>query len=261
MTPGLTGGAPIRHAEPVMGTVVSFAVHPGGLTPNAAAAALASACRILHQADATFSTYDPESPISRLRRGDAALAELPSDVAAVLALCEYAKEVSAGWFDPWAMPGGVDPTGLVKGWAAERSLAELVRGGVHAAMVNAAGDLVVHGRPPGHPGWRIGVRHPWRDDALACIIEADAAVATSGSYERRAHLIDPKSGRPRTGAASATVTGSSLPLADALATALAIAGPDAIRLVTELAGYNAYVIDLDGGEHASDGIRFASAPR
>ena len=28
--------------------------------------------------------------------------------------------MSGGWFDPWAMPGGVDPTGLVKGWAVDR---------------------------------------------------------------------------------------------------------------------------------------------
>ncbi|HET8980896.1 MAG TPA: FAD:protein FMN transferase [Solirubrobacteraceae bacterium] len=259
MTAGVAGGAPISHAEPVMGTVVSFVVHPGDLGAAAAAAAVARACQILHEADAIFSTYRPDSPVSRLRRGEAALAELPSDVAAVLELCEHAKEVSAGWFDPWAMPGGVDPTGLVKGWAAERALAELVGAGVLAAMVNAAGDLVVHGQPPGQSAWRIGIRHPWRGDALACIIEADAAVATSGSYERGAHLIDPKIGQPRTRAASATVTGPSLALADALATALAVAGPRGIELVVALAGYDAYVIDMDGGEHTSAGIRVASA--
>jgi hypothetical protein len=34
--------------------------------------------------------------------------------------CEAAREASDGWFDPWAMPGGYDPTGLVKGWAVDQ---------------------------------------------------------------------------------------------------------------------------------------------
>ncbi len=261
MSGGSAGDGPIAHAERVMGTVVSFSVYPGELRRETVRAAVAAACRVLHDADATFSTYRSESPISRLRRGEVELSELGPEVKAVLDLCELARGATNGWFDPWAMPGGVDPSGLVKGWAGERALAELLRAGVRDAMVNAAGDLVVHGRPAGEASWRIGIRHPWRGDALACIIEADAAVATSGAYERGAHLIDPVSGRPRTRVASATVIGPSLALADALATALAVAGADAIGLVTGISGYDAYVIDPDGCEHASDGVRFAPAVR
>lgn len=242
-----------------MGTVVSFVVYPGVPGRDAAAAALVRACRSLHEADAVFSTYVSDSPISRLRRGEAELAELPGEVATVLELCQRAKEASGGWFDPWAMPGGVDPTGLVKGWAAERALRELVLAEVTGAMVNAAGDLMVHGCPDEAPSWRIGIAHPWRRDALACVIEADAAVATSGTYERGAHLIDPRSGRPAARAASATVTGPSLAIADALATALAVAGGEAMQLVTNVDGYDAYLICTDGTEHASEGIRFAPA--
>ena len=38
--------------------------------------------------------------------------------------CQRAKNLTAGWFDPWAMPGGIDPTGYVKGWAAQLALDE-----------------------------------------------------------------------------------------------------------------------------------------
>ena len=257
MTAGVSQSRTIGHTEKVMGTVVSFVVDPGALGDDAVHSALARACRVLHEADETFSTWKPQSPVSRLRRGEATIAELPTEVATVLGLCEHAKAVSRGWFDPWAMPGGVDPTGLVKGWAAERALAELVQSGVPAAMVNAGGDLAVHGRPSPEESWRVGIRHPWRVDALACVIEADAAVATSGAYERGEHLLDPHSGKPITRAASATVTGPSLAIADALATALVVAGADEIGLVTALAGYDAYVIGPDGSELASNGIRFA----
>ncbi len=260
MTVGVSHGRTIGHAETVMGTVVSFVVHPGELSDAAVRSALARACQTLHEADDTFSTWKPQSPVSRLRRGDATLDEMPTDVAAVLRLCERAKAASRGWFDPWAMPAGVDPTGLVKGWAAEQALDELVRSGVQAAMVNAAGDLVVHGQPtPGEP-WRVGIRHPWRAEALACVIEADAAVATSGAYERGEHLIDPGSGKPLHRAASATVTGPSLAMADALATGLVVAGVGEIGFVNGLDGYDAYVIGPDGSELASDGIRFAVLP-
>jgi thiamine biosynthesis lipoprotein len=257
MTAGVSRSRTIGHAETVMGTVVSFVVHPGALSDAAVHSALARACRTLHEADETFSTWKPQSPVSRLRRGEATVEELPTDVATVLGICERAKAASRGWFDPWAMPGGVDPTGLVKGWAAERALAELVQAGVPAAMVNAGGDLTVHDRPSPAEPWRVGIRHPWRVDALACVIEADAAVATSGAYERGEHLIDPHSGKPITMAASATVTGPSLAIADALATALVVAGADEIGFVTALAGYDAYVISPDGSELASNGIRFA----
>ncbi len=259
MTAGVSAGRTIGHAENVMGTVVSFVVHPGVLSDAVTHAALARACRTLHEADETFSTWKPQSPVSRLRRGEASIAELPAEVATVLGLCKRATAASQGWFDPWAMPGGVDPTGLVKGWAAGRALDELVQAGMPAAMVNAGGDLAVHGRPSAAERWRVGIRHPWRVDALACIIEADAAVATSGAYERGEHLIDPHTGKPITMAASATVTGPSLAMADALATALVIAGADEIGFVTALAGYDAYVISPDGTELASDGIRFAQS--
>ena len=154
------------------------------------------------------------------------------------------------------MPGGLDPTGLVKGWAAEQALHILASAGVEAAMVNAGGDIALLGRPPGG-SFRVGIRHPWRPDALACVLHADAAVATSGCYERGRHLVDPKGGRLATGTASATVTGPSLALADALATALAVGGDEAFDVVASLAAYDGYLIRADGTERLGVGIVLA----
>jgi thiamine biosynthesis lipoprotein len=270
------------HAEPVMGTVFSFAAVPGGLPPDAVRAAIAAACRVLHHCDAVFSTWDAASPVSRLRRGEATLGQMPPEFAEVLAECHAAKTASGGWFDPWAMPGGFDPTGLVKGWAVARALAELRRAGLPGALVNGGGDVAVFGAPPGGQRWRVGIRHPWRADALACVVEigqgpvteerglepaggsggspprADiAAVATSGPYERGAHLIDPATGRPASRTASATVTGPSPALADALATGVAVGGDAALALVAGLPGYAGYLIRPDGSEADTGGIAFA----
>ena len=47
-------------------------------------------------------------------------------------------------------------------------------------MIDAGGDVLLRGGP-----WRVGVRHPLRGDALCAALElTDAAVATSGAYER-----------------------------------------------------------------------------
>ncbi len=248
----------IRHAEHVMGTVVSFAVVPGELTDRAADRAIASACVVLHRADTTFSTWDPHSQVSRLRSGSAALMDLSPEVAQVLELCQEARKASGGWFDPWAIPGGVDPTGLVKGWAAEQALVALREAGTRAAMVNAGGDIAVFGTPTPGEGWRVGIRHPWRADAFAAIVNVTAAIATSGRYERGQHLIDPFTGQPTSRAASATVTGPSLAIADALATAVAAGGDEALSIVASLDHYAGYLIRPDGSEADTGKVAFVN---
>lgn len=244
------------HAEHAMGTVFSITVVTGGRPAADLRPAIAAACAVLHRADAVFSTWDAGSQVSRLRRGEASLAELDPEVSEVLAECRAAKEASGGWFDPWAVPGGVDPTGLVKGWAAGRALDVLRGAGIGAALVNGGGDVAASGGPSPGEQWRVGIRHPWRPGALAAIVAATAAVATSGCYERGQHLIDPVTRRPGSRAASATVTGPRLALADALATAVAVGGDDALTAVAALPGYEAYLIRPDGSETDTGGVAF-----
>lgn len=243
-----------------MGTVVTFTVVPGGGGAGTAAA-LAAACAEIHRLDALLSTWMPDSAISRLRRGELGLADAPAEVRQVLERCHHARTASEGWFDPWAMPGGVDPTGLAKGWVVERAVAALRCCGVGSGLVNAGGDVAGFGRPAPGALWRVGIRHPWRDDALAGIVElggAEDSLATSGAYERGPHLIDPRDGSPRCAVASASVRGPSLALADALATALAVAGPELLGAVEALDAYDAYIVEPGGTEHTTAGFTFAS---
>ncbi len=250
--------ASIVHAEEVMGTVVSFHLEAPTLAASDLAAAVAEATALLHHDDETFSMWKPQSPLSRLRRGELRLEDAPPEVSEVLDLCEAAGTLSRGWFDAFALPGGVDPTGLVKGWSIERALAVLVDAGVTSAMVNGGGDITCHGAAPQGGPWRIGVRHPWRLDALAAVLEVDRAIATSGEYERGRHLVDPI-GRTGPAPASATVTGPNLTLADALATAVAVGSDEAFEVVAAIDGYDAYLIRADGSEASTPGIRFVDA--
>ncbi len=243
----------IGHVEHVMGTTASFAVEPGAVGDRRARAAIGLACAILHEADETFSPYRPDSPLSRHRRGALAPCDFPAQLFDVLALSAEAVRFTDGAFDPWAMPGGVDPTGLVKGWAAARALESLRSAGVAAAMINAGGDIACFGPQP----WRIGVRAPDDPQRLVCVSEVRSAIATSGGYERPDEIIDPRSGEPVAGLAQATVTGENLALCDAFATALIVTGESGLTMLAP--GYTAVIVADDGRMLATPGFPIAQA--
>ena len=250
----MTASHPVHHRETVMGTVVTIDVYTPGTD---ICRQLAEARLLLQQADAVFSTWKPDSPVSRLRRGEISSAQAPAEVRDVLELCAIARELTDGWFDPWAMPGGVDPTGYVKGWAAQRALGAFRTGGISGAVVNAAGDIASFGGLTDGTPFRIGITDPFSPDRLAGIVCLTGAIATSGTYERGNHLIDPRSGHSTARVASASVTGPDLGLADALATALAVAGPSRLDLIEALDGYEALTIALDGGRRWTQHFPFA----
>jgi thiamine biosynthesis lipoprotein len=198
----------------------------------------------LDDVDAWFSTFRDDSAVHLVRTGQLAEAAAPAVVREVLAACRTARALTEGAFDPWAAPGGVDPSGYVKGWAAERACAMLAKAGLRNAYVDAGGDVVCRGSAePGRP-WRVGVRHPVQRDLVARVVEVfDGAVATSGTYERGQHVLDPRTGSPATGVVSATVVGPDGGLADALATGLVVAGPDGLAWLSGLPGeWSGYVI-------------------
>jgi len=166
--------------------------------------------------DATFSTFRPESEISRIGRGALARADAHELVREVLDRCDELHRLTNGAFDIHApIPGRLDPSGLVKGWAVERAAGLLEATGARRFLIDAGGDVVLRGGP-----WRVGIRHPHRHDRLAAVLNLrDCAVATSGDYERGPHIVDPHSGGPATGAVSVTIVGPDLGTADAYATA------------------------------------------
>ncbi|MHB1064752.1 MAG: FAD:protein FMN transferase [Georgenia sp.] len=234
--------------ESVMGMPVSIHLRAPRLGPAAEAAARAVFAE-LRRLDALFSTYRPDSEISRLADGDLPLEECAPEVAEVLDLCTLAHARTAGAFDPMRpLPGGghrLDPTGLVKGWAVERAGAPL-RELDADWYVNAGGDIAAHVAAD-RPAWRVGIEDPHdRGRVLALIALRDGGVATSGTAARGAHLWDPVTGAPAdSGLAAVTVAGPMLLWADVLATAVFVAGPEGARWAAD-AGYEAVVVHDDG---------------
>jgi thiamine biosynthesis lipoprotein len=254
----------VHHLENVMGTIVIIDVYAAadggaGRPEGDLGKQLAEAVAVLHRADATFSTWLPDSPVSRLRRGEITSAQAPAEVAEVLERCAVARDLSGGWFNPWAMPSGLDPSGYVKDWAAQHALSAFSGGGICGVLVNAAGDIASTGGPADGTPFRIGIADPHTPLRLAAIVELTGAIATSGTYERGDHLIDPHSGRPAARAASASVTGPDLGLADALATAVAVAGEPGLDLIDTIEGYEALIIGPDSSRRWTSRFPIAAA--
>lgn len=230
------------HVEHVLGTAVTIDLR----TPAPHAEAVEATVRWLHEVDATFSTYRPDSAICRIDRGELRADRAPDDVQWVLARCETLRRETGGFFDARA-GGALDPSALVKGWAVQCAADLLCVAGVTDLCLTAGGDVVTAGHAaPGRP-WRIGIQHPEDPRAVAAIVEArDLAVATSGTYERGEHITDPHTGRPPRGVASVTVTGPDLGTADALATAAFAMGEAGPAWTLGLRGYAAMTILTDG---------------
>ena len=207
----------------------------------------------VYEVDEVFSTYKEGSFVSRLRRGEISIESCPADLQEVWGLCGVARDLTGGAFDPWGVVGGFDPSGYVKGWAADRVAQILLEAGCEHIQVNAAGDLTLRGgiNEKGLVGpWKIGVVNPDNRQEVLRIFEInDGAIATSGTYERGAHIFDPSTGTIAIGATSATVLGPDGGLTDALATALMVAGEDGAGWFAqpELAEYSAWVIDRHSG--------------
>jgi thiamine biosynthesis lipoprotein len=239
-----------HRVEHVMGIPVGIDVRDDAIGP----AALDRAFAWLRSVDAAFSTYRADSEVSRLNAGTLTRAQASPAVRAVLERCSALRARTSGCFDVRAR-GPLDPSAFVKGWAVEEAARMLADDGARNLCVHAGGDVRVRGeRAPGRP-WRVGVRHPHRRDRVAAVLRArDLAIATSGAYERGAHIVDPRTGVPPAGVLSVTVLGPDLGTADAYATAAFAMGADGPEWTLGLGAYEALTILADGRVLSTPGV-------
>jgi thiamine biosynthesis lipoprotein len=233
-----------------MGTVFTIDIRDLGSWDEA----VAEVVEWLHRVDTVFSTYKPESDISRLRRGELDLGRCDPDVPTVIDLCAVVEAETDGFFTA-SWEGNVDPTGLVKGWAIERASDILRAHGSCNHSVNGGGDIQLAGESaPGEP-WRIGISDPLDATRLVSVVGGrDFAVATSGTAERGLHIVDPKSGAAPTVLVAVTVVGRSLTRTDAYATAAFAMGHGAAAWLEDLPDHEGLVVFDGGGTTETSGF-------
>lgn len=230
-----------RDSFTVMGTVASI-VAAGDR--NSFERITEIARRTLARAERRFTPFDPGSELGELRRSGAG--HVPSaDMRSVLDGCRLVETITDGAFRARDLRGRPDTTGFVKGWAMRRVELAARSQGLTDWLLNVGGDVVTSGDNRGRP-WHVALRHP--DDAgrvLEIIPLAGGAVATSGDYERGAHVWAPDGARGvRRG--SCTVVGPRIDIADALATACWAVGAAAPAWLRRVPEYTVLFVSADG---------------
>ncbi|WP_460580187.1 FAD:protein FMN transferase [Humibacter ginsengisoli] len=250
-----------RHVltDQVMGTVASIHLIVDGSAscedaalPEGLEVAVRACFEELHDLDRVFSTYRPDSDVSRLRTGELDLGSADPRVVLVHGACVEAKEATGGLFDAWHQ-GWFDPTGYVKGWAietaAERALRPLLgHGGVQAVGLGLGGDMQLYTAPGSDWSWHVGIADPHGAGQVVATVEVGTgAVATSGTAERGSHIVDPRTGSPALSVASATVIADGVTDADLWATTAVIAGFHDLSWITAPRVQSGLVVSPTGG--------------
>ena len=146
--------------------------------------------------------------------------------------------------------------GIAKGYGVDRAVRALRDHRIQCGLVSAGGDIFALGRPAPNLLWRVGIRSPYRPDALCAMIELeDEAIATAGGYEnyriaqgrRIAHILNPRLGDSSDHVLSATIIAPDTMTADALATATYVLGVEnSLRLLDDMPQVKGIWIDRRG---------------
>lgn len=239
----------------IMGMPISVHVRGPQARGTRVAAAVERSFDALRADEALFSTFLPDSEVSRIRRGELSQHRADPRVREVARLCRRAAALTGGAFSAH-LPGPdgrrvFDPTGIVKGWSVDSALAGLLTDlaslDAHDVLICAGGDIAAACLRSDTPDWRVGIEDP-RDagGVLRVVSLRTGGVATSGTAARGHHIIDPATGAPAADdLLSATVVGPTLTWADVHATAAFVRGRQAAAWLAGLGEYGAVLLTSD----------------
>jgi thiamine biosynthesis lipoprotein len=165
----------------------------------------------------------------------------------------------------------LDLGGIAKGYSIDQALQLLQQHGIQHALINAGGDIRCLGAKPDGSPWRIGIQHPRENRILGVVELRDAAITTSGDYERffvrddastheevrYHHLFDPQSGMPARGCQSVTILTNTAEAADVYSTAVFIMGPEqGLAFIEGHPELEGMIVQADGEILTSSGFTY-----
>ena len=189
---------------------------------------------IIEDANQRFSTYIETSELNQINRGELKIEQASSIQKEIWQQARDWKEKTAGFFDAESPDGSIDPSGIVKTWAAQNAANFLHANGYREFTLNAGGDVLLSENLSSQLLSRIGLSNLQSISSENAFINmvidlTDSnlrAVATSGSSERGEHIW-----RKDTSFVQATVIASDLVTADVWATALISGGDEALKIL------------------------------
>ena len=199
--------------------------------------------------DEKFSTFKNTSEITAINEGRLSIENASKEMKEVFLLCDKTKRETGGCFDMINNEGEYDPSGLVKGWAIFNAAKLLESLGFEDFYVEAGGDIQVQGNSGREAGWKTGIRNPFNAKEIVKVVtlKNDEGIATSGNYERGAHIYNPKNRtKELVEIVSLTVIGPNIYEADRFATAAFAMQGQGIYFIEKLPGFEGYAINNQG---------------
>lgn len=208
--------------------------------------------------DNRFSTFKPDSEISRINKKLLKTSEYSTEMREILALCEETKKITGGYFD--INHNNIsDPSGLVKGWAIWNAYNILRNKKFKNFYIDAGGDIQLSGKNKHNNFWTVGIRNPFNRNEIVKVLsfksETSCGIATSGTYVRGQHIYDPHNRSKKiSDILSLTVIGPNILDADRFATAAFAMGRKGIYFIEKLEGFEGYMITKEGNAIFTSGI-------
>lgn len=192
-----------------------------------------------------FSTFKETSEISIINRGELLEKNYSKEIKKVLLLSKQTKEETNGYFDI-LLNGRIDLAGIVKGLAIYESGKMLLQKGLKNFYIEIAGDIQVNGKNEKGENWKIGIENPFnRSEIIKVVKLSNQGIATSGTYIRGKHILDPVNQKYADDIVSITVIGPNVYEADRFATAAFAMGEAGIEFLENQNGLEGYMIGKD----------------
>lgn len=199
--------------------------------------------------DAQFSTYKPQSEVSKINRGEILPKDTSRKMQNIFLLAEQTRRQTYGYFNIATPQGNIDPSGIVKGWAIYQASLILRQEGIVNFCLEAGGDIQT-GKPSEKKRgfWKVGIRNPFnRREIIKVLHLYNQGIATSGTYIRGQHIYNPHDPQKEIKeAVSLTVIGPNVYEADRFATAAFAMGRQGINFIEQTPGLEGYMVGQSG---------------
>lgn len=151
-------------------------------------------------------------------------------------------------------PGvAVDLGAVGKGYAIERAVDVLRECGVRSALIHGGTSTVYGiGVPPDQDAWQVAIRNPADEAHPVEVVDLhDSALSVSAVHGKSftesgieyGHVLDPRTGKPKSGGLLSAVIGPSPTDCDALSTALLILGREGLPVLeARFPGYRGIIV-------------------
>lgn len=157
---------------------------------------------------------------------------------------------------------GITLDGIAPGYIVDRISELLCKKGVVNHLINASGDIRVHGLAAKGKPWTVAIQDPGKNKDYPEVVQMKSgAISTSGDYEvfydkekMFHHIVDGRSGHSPVWSTSVTVKAQTVMDADALSTSLFVMAPaEGIRMLSGEPGCECFILRRDGKPIKSTG--------